>query len=323
MSDTTCRCGRPTTGTFLCPDCGRTLAYAVANIAGHYEDLGTLARKQTRYGNAGATKGSIGKAQPAPVDMRFISGPPDAAHRNASMGPLSQLRWDTWNTVVAWARTLMEEQDQVIGPVCLVTRTNTGSVTCLHTSCANIRRRTWPTNTIRSMCLYLDRNHRWIDRSEWSPALLDELLDLERRLVSAVNSPPERWYAGKCSAQGLLDEHACAAELYATAERGTLVCKACGTEHDVAGRRDFLLAEAKDYLVTATEAAGALLAWTDYDGSETKLVDRICKWRDRLKLEVADVTSLHGKDRHLYRLGDIQDLLVQHAQRDQQRALTA
>jgi hypothetical protein len=97
-------------------------------------------------------------------------------------------------------------------------------------------------------------------------------------------------------------------------DSGTITCPACGTEHDVASRRDFLLAEAKDYQVTATEAAQALLAWTDYDGTETKLVDRIRKWRDRGHLEVRDVTSLSGRDRHLYRLGDIQVLLIGDAQ---------
>ncbi len=207
---------------------------------------------------------------------------------------------------MAWCRVLMDEQAQVLGPLC--------PRPCLHASCSVIRVRRWPVNTIGSMCLYLDRQHRWIEGRDWAPVLLDELLDLERRLVRMVNRPPERWYAGKCD---------CGVDMYATQDRGDVTCSACLATYDVTTRREFLLAEAKDYLVTATEAAGALLAWTDYDGSETKLVDRIRKWRDRNKLPVADVTSLAGRDRHLYRLGDVQQLLVEHAQQDQRDRLNS
>jgi hypothetical protein len=316
MTEQVCSCGRPTAGAALCGGCGTTLAFAFANVAGHYEDLGTVAAKRTRYGGL-ATKGSIGKAQPLPVDMRFVSGPPEAAHPGATIAPLTQLRWDAWNTVVAWCRTVMDEQSQVIGPWC-------EDRYCLHVSCNVIKTRRWPTNSIQSMCLYLDRQHRWIEGREWAPLMLDEFLDLERRLTRAVNRPPDRWYAGKCSAL-VLDpddpQALCMVDLYAEEDRGTITCPGCTTRHDVTQRRDFLLNEAKDYHVTASEAARALMSWTDYDGSENKLVDRIRKWRDRDKLEVCDVTSLNGKDRHLYRLGDIQRLLVEHAQREQARSI--
>lgn len=312
MTEIICRCGVPTSGAWLCEHCNTTLAFAFANVAGHYDDLGTVARKQTRYGGNPA-KGSIGKAQPTPVDMRFISGPPEAAHPGASIAPLTQLRWDAWNTVVAWTRTVMEEQPDVPGPVC--------ASACLHRSCNVIRIRRWPSNTVRSMCLYLDRQHRWIEGRDWAPAMLDEFLNLEQRLVRAVNRPADRWYAGKCSAgEG---EAMCLVDLYAREDRGFIDCPGCSTRHDVQDRREILLREAADTHVTATEAASALITWTDYDGSEGKLVDRIRKWRDRNRLEVRDVTSLQGKDRHLYRLGDIQALLVQHAQKQQARMLAS
>jgi hypothetical protein len=302
-----CRCGKPTSGAAICEKCDTTMGYAVANIAAYYEDLGTVATKRARYGTQGATKGSIGKAQPLPVDLRFVSGPPIAAHRGASIAPGTQLRWDTWNTVVAWCRTLMEEQPELHGPTCR---------TCLHVSCHVTKRRRWPHNTLRSMCLYLDRQHSWIAGQDWAPDMLDEMLDLERRLKRMIDRPADRWYAGKCSVPDE-DGADCPTELYALEDRGWIDCPTCGIRHDVAERRDVLLDEAKDYLVTATEAAGALLAWTDYDGTEDKLVDRIRKWRDRGRLDVADVTSLHGRDRHLYRLGDIQALMIEAAQQRQ------
>lgn len=309
MNEQLCGCGKATAGAAVCADCGRTLAFAIANVAGHYVDLGTVAAKQTRYASGGATKGSIGKAQPLPVDMRFVSGPPRETGARATLAPLTQLRWDAWNTVVAWCRTVMEEQAQIMGPLC-------GEHFCLHASCHVVRLRRWPVNTVTSMCLYLDKQHRWIEGREWAPLLLDEMLDLERRLTRAVNRPPDRWYAGKCSARSDIDapDLMCRVDLYAREDRGWIDCPGCGVRHDVAERRDILLKEAADYHVTATEAAGALISWTDYDGSQAKLVDRIRKWRDRDRLTVRDVTSLLGKDRHLYRLGDIQDLLVGHAQ---------
>nr|MDQ3432680.1 hypothetical protein [Actinomycetota bacterium] len=230
--------------------------------------------------------------------------------------PGSQLKWDTWNTLVAWCRTVMEDLPDRLGPACS---------SCIHVSCTAVRRDRWPANTVPSMVNYLARQYRFLLAQSWVTVMLDEVLNLEHRLARMVDRPADRWYAGKCSAR---DEQetgaaACAAELYASTDRGAIVCPACRTVHDVAGRREFLLDEAKAYLVTATEAAGALLAWTDYAGSETKLVDRIRKWRDRDRLEVADVTSLNGRDRHLYRLGDIQALMVGDAQTRQHRTLTA
>lgn len=300
---TICQCGRPTSGAWLCDDCGQTLAYAFVNVGVYSGDLDNVLTKRTRYGVAGA-KGSVGKVQPLVVDGRWTD----------KTGRGSQLSYDVRATVVAWCRVVMDDQAEMSGPVC--------EGACLHISCAGIRRRRYPSDTIASMVHYLARQFRHILSQEWAPDVLDEMLDLERRLVRMVDRPAARWYAGKCSAT---DEsgNTCTAELYATAEKGSIVCPACETGHDIATRREFLLTEAKGCLVTATEAAAALMSWTDYGGTEERLVDRIRKWRDRDRLPVAEVTSLQGRDRHLYRLGDIQDLLVQHAQREQARAISA
>jgi hypothetical protein len=302
VSGTTCRCGRPTAGAWLCERCVKTLEVAVANIGVYHADLDTLRTKRERYGSGAATKGSIGKAQPLGMDARF---------GKAQIG--SEVDYDTRNTVVAWVRTIMEEQPQIIGPYC--------RSACLHVSCGVIFRRRYPADTIQSMTAYLLRQRRWIVGQRWCEDMLDELLDVEQRLARLIDRPPDRWYAGKCSAPIGEDGDLCPAELYAVNEKGSILCHTCGERHDVAQRRDFLLDEAREVHVTATEAASALLAWTDYDGSETKLVDLIRRWRDRERLDVADVTSLLGKDRHLYRLGDIQDLLVEHAQRQQAKRM--
>ena len=304
MSETTCgACDRPTAGAWLCDHCCKTLAVALANVQAYYDDLATVATKTTRYGSNSVTLGTPGKEQPLPADARFLE----------VTGGGTQVRWDVWNSVVTWCRVVMEESPRVLGPRC--------ESACLHTTCAAIKRTAWPRNTIRSMVAYFDRQFRWIVRNDWAPTFLDEMLDNERRMRKLIDRPADRWYAGKCSIG--TDEVHCTTELYAIAGNTTITCPGCGWEHDVAARRDFLLREARAYLVTATEAARALIAWTDYDGTEDRLVDRIRKWRDRELLEVVDVTSLNGRDRHLYRLGDVQDLLVDAAQRAQQKALKA
>lgn len=319
MTNQTCRCGRTNpAGTSVCPRCLHTLNVALTNIAIYHADLDTLRTRRTRYGNGTATKGSIGKTQPLGVDLRFVT-PSHAAGDDDNRdqvpgheGTGTTLDRTTRASLLLWTARFLKHRSPLAGPTCL------GG--CLHTSCANIRRRARPTTTVPSMCAYLHKQQRIIAAAPWGGQLVDDIVHLERNLARFVDRPADRWYAGKCSAP-LDDGGLCERELYARTDTGTLRCKVCGTEHDIAARRDFLLDEAKEYFVTATEAAGALLAWTDYDGSESKLVDLIRKWRDRDKLDVQDVTSLHGKDRHLYRLGDIQELLVQHAQREQEKRL--
>lgn len=311
---TICDCGRPTAGARLCDRCEKTFGYAIANIAAYSVDLGVVERGQARYGGSVTSAPTIGKAQPLPVDMRFVdAGPPpdddtSGRPRPATIAPGNQLQWDMHNTIDAWCRTLLEDQPPVHGPTC------PDRIGCLHVSCAGIRRRRHPADTIPAMCYYLARQFRWILTQAWVPEMMGELLDLERRLARFVDRPPDRWYAGRC---GIV----CTSELYVEVGRAVVTCSACDTRHDVAARRDFLLAQAKDYLVTATEAAGALMSWTDYDGSQRNLVARIGMWKGRKQVQVRGQVEIGGQDRDLYRLGDLQDLLIGDAQREQGRAL--
>lgn len=303
VSTNTCRCGRTVhEGTTLCPACVRTLVHALVNVACHYADLDTLRTRRARYGGSLAARGSIGKTRPIGVDLRFVTpsnadyASPDDVQIPGREGAGTALIHDVRNTVVTWVRVCLDDWPTL----------------------------TTPADHIPACCAFLQGIVTAIAGQAWATELLEDMLRLERALARMVDRPAERWYAGKCSASDPEDGDAeCSYELYARTDSGTIRCQACGTEHDVAERRDFLLREAGDYHVTATEAAGALIAWTDYDGSEHKLVDLIRKWRDREKLDVQDVTSLLGRDRHLYRLGDIQELLVRHAQREQERRIRA
>jgi hypothetical protein len=321
---TACSCGRALPdGVSLCPTCVTTLEHAIVNVVAHHGDLETLRTKRTRYGSSGASKGSIGKSQPIGVDLRFVTQSnatdDDLEHDQipGREGQGTAVDRTTTATLLLWTAWILKLEPPLAGPIC--------AAPCLHRSCAVLHRRRRPDTTVPSMAAYLLRQRRLITSATWGPQLLRDLLRVERSLAALVDRPPDRWYAGKCSAplptEPDDEPKICQRELYAKVDSGKIVCTACRAEHDITERREILLREAKEYHVTATQAAGALIAWTDYDGSETKLVDLIRKWRDRDKLEIADVTSLQGKDRHLYRLGDVQDLLVQHAQREQLRRI--
>lgn len=294
MTEQTCQCGRPTAGAWLCPRCIETLEISIVNVSAHHGDLNTLRRKQTRYTD-GHGKGGIGKSQPLPVDLRFTDRTGDG----------SRLDDETRNTVSTWCRTVMEEQPRKFGPYC--------ATACVHASCAELWRKRYPRDTVSDMCSYLMRQLRFITQERWADEILDEFTDLETRLARMVDRPADRWYAGKCSAQhdaGNGKTVICEAELYAKADKGHVDCRVCGERHDIKTRRELLLNEAREVLVTATEAAGALLAWTDYDGSMQKLIDRITKWRERGLLSSRGHAMVKGQDRDLYRLGDIETRLM-------------
>lgn len=280
----TCKCGRPVDGTTLCHQCQHTLDVALANIPAYAADAElTETRRQGVRYDRSGGSGGT-KEPPAPGDIRFLRG-----------GKGARARDEARNAVVTWCRVILDEHPDWPGPA---------------------------RDTLASACGWLQGHLQVIAVAVWADDCMRDLLAAERALWR-IDDWTYRQYVGRCSADPDDDNGPCEAELYARQDAATVKCQACGTRHDVAARREFMLDQAKDYLVTATEAAGALIEWTGYGGSQQGLADRIRKWRDRGRLEVADVTSLSGRDRHLYRLGDIQDLLIEHAQREQVRRVSS
>lgn len=286
-SEATCPCGQPTSGATLCTTCRRTLELALVNIAAYCADLDTIRAKQAHYGTTAT--GSASREIPLPVDNRFTD--PDQDHW--------RIQADTENTLTTWARVVAAELSIGHGPVC--------RLACLHVSCAHVRRSRPPADTVTSCARYLLGNAGYIAAAPYGDEMLDELGDLERRLRRIIDRPAERWYAGICSAHAA--EGTCEAELYARSDRGDIRCPVCGTHHDIAARRDFLLNEAEHMLVTASEAARAVVVWSDYARGENRLVKRISAWRDRSRIQVRGHLTEMGVDRPLYRLGDVLDLL--------------
>lgn len=144
---------------------------------------------------------------------------------------------------------------------------------------------------------------------------VDEVRRLRGRVMRTIDNPPDRAFIGPCSAGDPDSDHVCPTHLYAVVGMPHATCPTCDTTHDVATRREHMLREAEDTLVTASEAAAALAAWTstDDDRAHKRLVDRIRRWADRERLETRGHVDVLGRQRTLHRLGDILDLIAKEA----------
>lgn len=284
MNETVCdNCGHTVgPGIVLCSKCTTTLERSLGNIAVYYADLDTIRQKRARY-SGGASKGSIGKAQPLPVDHRFLDRKPGSHGQGAG----TELVYATRNTVTTWARIVMEEHPPV--------------------------REQAPRDTIGSVCGWLGEQRNWIAGQEWAGELLDEMLDLERRLRRFVDRPAETVYRGLCGSEtDTIDGEVlvCTQALYATTEATFVRCPVCGCEYDTAGRRKTLLEEAQDRHVTVRTLARVLLTLGEVESSEAKLENRINVWVARGKIAAHSQRVIDGRPRPVYRVGDVLDLLT-------------
>lgn len=300
MTAPTCgSCERTTApGTTLCGKCVTTLDHALANIPAYWSDLDILRGKRTRYATGGATKGSVGKEQPMPLDARFASRTGDG----------TRVVDDTRNTITTWARTIIEEHDPIPGPTCPA---------CLHVSCHELTRRRLPRDTIGSVCAYIAGWRHWIATEDWGPELLDELLDVERRLRRMIDRPADGWYAGLCGSETDLDDGTtvvCTRELYADPGSPFVRCRDCGCTYDTAARRTILLAEAEDREVTVRTMTRIATTLGGIDASESRLDARIRTWVARGKISAGGTRVVDGRPRPVYRVGDVLDRLTEDAE---------
>jgi LSD1 subclass zinc finger protein len=83
--------------------------------------------------------------------------------------------------------------------------------------------------------------------------LHDEVIDAIRQARRVVDRPAERQFVGPCLA--VHEGVTCTEDLYARPGATHVRCGVCGTEHDVAERRAWLLEQAADRLFTVREAA--------------------------------------------------------------------
>lgn len=298
---TTCECGRPTSGGLWCTKCRHTVAVAVANIAAYHDDLETVRTRQTRFGGL-ASKGSVGKTMPLGIDMRFT---PDGTGTKA---------YDAARlTVTTWARRMLDE-------------------------IPGLRPPTWPRlDTVRAACQFFEANLTKIAASPWAPAFKVDVLAVERALSRIVDRPAEGWYAGECGSVGAAhdasscacachqadglecdmpggcgreyDNVTCRRVLYADPDDPFVRCRDCGATYDVDERRDHLLTEAEDRLATVETIARIVTTLGKRDLSTERVSARIRQWSTRGRITSHGTRVVDGRERPLYRIGDVIDLL--------------
>lgn len=295
MTEQTCaHCTtRPVRSTTICSHCARTLEVAVANIGAYVADLDTVRTRRTRYSDPAPLRRGGGPVA-LPVDDRFTD----------QCGTGTDLAWVARNTITTWTRVVLEERPPLTwhGPFC---------AQCLHRSCNQTRVRRPPADNLVSCCRYLHRQLPHLLAALWVPQLLDELLNLERRLARFLDRPPARWYAGPCTAglQAMEATWLCGAELYANPDKDTITCPECGLSYTVEQRRTWLLAAAEDRLETATTIAQAVTVFGEYDRGETRLVKRIDRWVRDGRLARRGHTRWGDRTLAVYRVGDVVELV--------------
>jgi hypothetical protein len=140
-----------------------------------------------------------------------------------------------------------------------------------------------------------------VDSDPLAGALSDEIGSAVVRGWRAVDKPSERRYAGPC------DE--CQLDLYAHPRADEITCD-CGARYRIEARRDWLLDQAEDHLLTATEMSRALpgLLPLDRDGRQPVLTAAMIRgWAHRGRLTQHPPHPSQPLS-PTYRVGDVLDL---------------
>lgn len=288
----TCPCGKPTTQP-ICSHCAHQAAWALINIGFLYIDLETIATKQTNTQPNNDSHTPIGKTNPLPIDMRFINT--DNTHGRPTTAPGTQLKYDTWATIVAWTKQTLTTRPPINGPTCHQ---------CIHTSCAHTRRRRPPGPTIPNMIRYLARQHTWITQQTWAPQYLDEITNLETRLKKFADTQPPKVLIGAC--------HGCNKVIYAQEDQTQVTCTTpgCGRTYDVQASRDGLEQHLDQDLMTAAEISTHAMRLS-LNTTRHNVRKQINQWHTRSVITPAGHTKT-GEP--LFRYGDVRGHLTRRFQ---------
>ncbi len=156
--------------------------------------------------------------------------------------------------------------------------------------------------------------HHHTDWLRGDPSAGDVFNRIERAVIDAEHAcvpPAPRWYAGPCDHchHDLLAE----ADTHGHPRFDTITCEHCGTRHDVEGRHEYLIRQARLQHITATTA----LSWT-----HMLLGKRIPRgtwdsWVARRRITPRDI----DRDGHpLYRFGDVERLARDHIAKPRRKA---
>jgi hypothetical protein len=240
-----------------------------------------LLSAQHRKGGAGLLYASDLETTVARLDVLGDGGPSSAETPLPFAWDASDAAWAIHNTLATWARHVSESR----GHPLLAGRTS-------------------------GVAVWLWRHVDWLRMRPEAEEAFDELHACTRLLQRTVDAHLEKWYAGRCGAdtlddEGLLTE--CSKDLYAPSGAEWVTCTDCGASFSAEDRKADLLDQVQDHLAIAEEIARALHAW---GWPVTSAQIRGYAFRNRLLPHSRD-----GRERPLYRIGDVVDLLIYSARR--------
>lgn len=279
-------------GITLCEKCQRTTEHALTNIVGYYADLDLVPTAGVkRHGNTAADPTGIA-----------------AAH--IINDPVTEIDDETLDTLTRWARRLNAMRAPLAVP---------------------------------DLAPWLARHLSTIVTTAWAGEMQRDLLRLERRLRKVAARADTGQYVGTCDnviqpelvhdqrtcacschlgevyacdvpggcgvEYAVLDAQVCGHRLYAPRDTRTLKCEGCGSFWDVRARRQQLVRAAEDELAPVAVIAHLAALWIG-EPSVSKVEGRIRIWVHRKRIRHVTTKVIDGRDRKVYRVGDVLDLLT-------------
>lgn len=143
--------------------------------------------------------------------------------------------------------------------------------------------------------------------------LITDLAVLAEHTAKTIDRPTVEHFLGICTtAIDITTTGECDTRLYGLDDSDTIKCPACGTTHLVDTTLELAIALSDDTLVTTVQAAHAMSTKEDADNHRNRLEARIRQWQARGRILTRGTITDAGRERKLYRLGDIKALVNEH-----------
>ena len=168
----------------------------------------------------------------------------------------------------------------------------------------------------------LEQHVDTIARHPDAAAIYAEVTELADQARHAIDRPADRLYAGICGAtvesteepgdglaRGGVGHWRCTEALYAQPGWEGITCSECGSWYAVTERRQQMLRDLDDRLVTAAEAATLAGYLGELAVDRTRFRNLITQWRRRGRIAPHD-TAVDGSPR--YKFGEVIALLARH-----------
>lgn len=159
-----------------------------------------------------------------------------------------------------------------------------------------------PDDTVPDMARWMLSQRAHIETHEAAGEIWREVTSVVAHARRLIDRPPVSEFVGVCDGA---EDQPCGAALYAQPKALATRCEGCGESHAVSEVRDGVRARVEDRLATTTEIARAVV-WV---GEHVK-PDAIRVWAARGRLEKRGTVTVDGRERPVYRIGDVLDLLV-------------